>query len=191
MADPPLIRRRPIVLVGIMGAGKSTVGRLLATMLELPFFDSDEEAERAAGRSVAQLFAEGGEAAFRLEERRAMARLTAGPPAVIAAGGGALIDPETRAPILERCIAVWLKADAATLARRLGGCSARPLLQRGDPKRILQRLLAEREVLYAAAPIHLPAADESPDEIGARIARPIVALPSGFEERGPGADCRA
>ena len=175
----------------MMGAGKSTVGRILAEMLDLPFFDSDEEVERAAGKTVAEIFDSGGEAAFRAEERRALDRLVGGPCSVIAAGGGAMLDGSTRALILERCTTVWLKVDPSTLARRLAGCSDRPLLQSGDPEQMLRRLLAERERLYAAAAIHVATGDETPSETAAAIlAQLSAAAPSPAPQADREADCQ-
>lgn len=181
---------RPIVLVGMPGSGKSTVGPLLADRLQLPFFDSDVEVERRAGMTIAQLFDAGGEAAFRAEERRVMIELASGPPAVVAAGGGAILDLRTRALLIERCTVVWLKADMETLARRLGTCPNRPLLRGGDPLQLLRRMLEEREPLYAEAPIHVPSAREPPRETAARVERLLTAAsPSLALGAGREADC--
>ena len=144
---------RPIVLVGMMGVGKSTVGRKLAQLLGLPFADADEEIEQAAQMSVAEIFERFGEAYFRDGERRVIARLLDGGPSVLATGGGAFVQPDTRALILERGIAVWLDSDVATLLERVGRRDTRPLLRDGDPKEIVARLKAEREDAYAEAPI--------------------------------------
>lgn len=144
---------RPVVLVGMMGVGKSTVGRKLAQLLGLPFADADEEIEEAAQMSVAEIFGRFGEAYFRDGERRVMARLLDAGPSVLATGGGAFVQPETRALILERGIAVWLDCDVATLVDRVARRDTRPLLRGGDPKDILERLKAERESAYAQAPI--------------------------------------
>ena len=118
-----------------MGAGKSTVGRRLAKRLGLPFVDADEEIEAAAGLSIAEIFERYGEAHFRDGERRVLARLIDGPPRVIATGGGAFMDAETRALILERCIAIWLDAEVETLAERVGRRGHRPLLKGTGPAR--------------------------------------------------------
>jgi shikimate kinase len=144
---------RPIVLVGMMGVGKSTVGRKLAQLLDVPFADADEEIEEAAQMTVAEIFERFGEAYFRDGERRVIARLLEGGPSVLATGGGAFVQPDTRALILERGIAVWLDCDVATLLDRVSRRDTRPLLRGGDPKEIVARLKAERESAYAQAPI--------------------------------------
>ena len=144
---------RPVVLVGMMGVGKSTVGRKLAQLLDLPFADADDEIEQAAQMSVTEIFDKFGEDYFRDGERRVIARLLDGGPSVLATGGGAFVQPTTRAMILERGIAVWLDSDVATLVERVGRRDTRPLLRDGDPKEIVTRLKAERESAYAEAPI--------------------------------------
>ncbi|HEY0148818.1 MAG TPA: shikimate kinase [Allosphingosinicella sp.] len=146
---------RCIVLVGLMGAGKSTVGRRLARRLSRPFIDSDEEIEKAADRSVSEIFDSFGEASFRDGERRVIARLIGGPPKVIATGGGAFMDERTRSLILERCIAVWLDADIPTLAERVTRRAHRPLLKDKDPAEVLARLAEARRPFYAQAHIHI------------------------------------
>jgi shikimate kinase len=144
---------RPVVLVGMMGVGKSTVGRKLAQLLDFPFANADDEIERAAQMSVSDIFDKYGEGHFRDGERRVIARLLDGGSGVLATGGGAFVQPATRALILERGIAVWLDSDVATLVERVGRKNTRPLLRDGDPKAILARLKAEREPAYAEAPI--------------------------------------
>lgn len=147
---------RPIVLVGMMGVGKSSVGRKLAQALGLQFIDADDAIEEAAQMTIPEIFATYGEAYFRDGERRVIARLLEpgrGKPAVIATGGGAFVNDQTRALILERGIAVWLDCDADTLYERIGRKGNRPLLQQGDPREILARLRIEREPFYAEAPI--------------------------------------
>src|SRR5438309_5411928 len=146
---------RSIVLVGLMGAGKTTVGRRLAKRLGLPFVDSDEEIEKAADRTVPEIFQRFGEASFRDGERQVMRRLIDGPPKVIATGGGAFVDPETRALILERCIAIWLKAEAETLAERVSRRNDRPLLKDKDALATLRGLGAVRDPFYAEAHLHV------------------------------------
>ena len=141
-----------------MGAGKSTVGRRLARRLGLGFVDTDEEIERAATRSIAEMFDRFGEESFRDGERRVIARLVAGEPKVIATGGGAFVDERTRTLILSRCIAIWLDADAETLARRVSRRDHRPLLHGKEPLPVLQELAAARNPLYAQA--HLRVASE-------------------------------
>lgn len=146
---------RPIVLVGLMGAGKSTVGRRLAVMLGRSFVDADEAIEAAAQRSIAEIFADFGEAHFRDGERRVIARLIEEEHGVIATGGGAFVDPETRALILERAIAVWIDCDIDTLVERTARRNTRPLLRNGDPRAILTDLLEKRAPFYAEAQIRV------------------------------------
>ena len=146
---------RPLVLVGMMGVGKSTVGSRLADMLKRRFVDADAEIEQAAQRSIAEIFAEFGEPYFREGERRVIARLMEEHDGVIATGGGAFIDDETRALILDRGIAVWIDCTIDTLVDRTGRKNTRPLLRDGDPREILTRLHREREPFYAQAPIRV------------------------------------
>jgi len=143
------------VLVGLMGVGKSTVGRRLAGRLGLPFADADTEIERAAGLSIAEIFDRYGEAYFRDGERRVIARLIDGKPKVIATGGGAFINDETRELILSRAIAVWLDADLDTLVERVGRRNHRPLLRNRNPREVLSELAERRNPVYAQAPIHI------------------------------------
>ena len=146
---------RPVVLVGMMGVGKSTVGRKLAHLLGVSFFDADDEIEEAAQMSVSEIFERFGEAYFRDGERRVIARLLESAPSVLATGGGAFVQPETRALILERGIAIWLDCDVPTLVARVTRKDTRPLLRGGDPAEIVARLKAERAAAYANAPIHV------------------------------------
>ena len=150
---------RPVVLVGLMGVGKSTVGKRLANALSLPFHDADEAIVEAAQMNIADIFAELGEANFRDGERRVIARLMDSGPSVIATGGGAFCHPETRALVLERGVAVWLDARIDTLVARTGRRDTRPLLRGGDPRQILTRLAAERGPIYGEAPIHVMSDD--------------------------------
>jgi shikimate kinase len=146
---------RPIVLVGLMGAGKSTVGRKLAGILKVGFIDADQAIEEAATMSVAEIFARFGEAYFRDGERRVIARLIEEGHGVIATGGGAFVDPQTRALILEKGIGVWIDCDIDTLVQRTSRRGGRPLLETGDPGEILTKLHQEREPFYAEAPIRV------------------------------------
>lgn len=146
---------RPIVLVGLMGAGKSTIGRRLAKRLGLPFVDSDTEIEEASGASAAELFERYGEHDFRDGERRLVARLIDGTVRVIATGGGAFVDPRTRSLLNDRAITVWLNAPVNVLAERTGRRDTRPLLRRGNRAETLAKLSEEREPLYAEAQIHI------------------------------------
>lgn len=165
-----------VVLVGMMGAGKSSVGRRLAAALGVPFRDADAEIEAAAGCSVSEIFERFGQDAFRDGERRVIARLLAEPPHVLATGGGAFIDPETRARIKAEAVSVWLKADIDLLLRRVSRKSSRPLLRNGDPKTILDRLLREREPIYAEADIVIESGDGPHSAVVARIIAALDAL---------------
>lgn len=153
--------RKTIALVGLMGVGKSSIGRRLGLALGMPFVDADAEVETAAGRSIPEIFAAYGEPAFRDGERRVIARLIQDDGndgrghRVIATGGGAFVNAETRALILERAIAVWLDSDIDTLVERTSRKDNRPLLQQGDPREILSRLRDERAPAYGQAPIHV------------------------------------
>ena len=146
---------RPVVLVGLMGVGKSTVGRRLARRLGLPFVDSDAEIEDAAGFSAAEVFERYGERDFRDGERRLVARLIEGDIRVIATGGGAYVDPRTRKLLNERAITVWLDAPVDILAERTGRRDTRAQLRHGDPKAVLEKLSEERRPSYAQAHIHI------------------------------------
>ena len=146
---------RPVVLVGMMGVGKTSVGRRLAALLELPFTDADDEIVQAAQMSIPEMFERYGENYFRDGERRVIARLVGQRRGVVSTGGGAFVHPETRALILSQGIAVWLDSEIDVLLDRVGRNSNRPLLQTGDPRETLTRLRAERESAYAEAPIHV------------------------------------
>lgn len=157
-ADAQEIARRidrPVALVGMMGVGKTSVGKRLAALLDLPFVDADEAIEEAAQMTIPEIFETHGEAYFRDGERRVIARLVGQGPQVIATGGGAFCNAETRALILEKAIAVWLDSDLDTLVDRTARKDNRPLLKQGDPREILARLKAEREPAYSQAPIHV------------------------------------
>lgn len=143
--------RRTIALVGMMGAGKSSIGRRLATRLKVPFRDADSEIEQAAGCTIAEIFARFGEGAFRDGERKVIDRLLAEPPHVLATGGGAFIDPGTRACMKDRAVSVWIKAPVDVLLARIKRKDDRPLLKTGDPHEVMERLLKEREPIYAEA----------------------------------------
>ncbi len=160
-APPPELRQRTIALVGLMGVGKSSIGRRLARALDLPFFDADEEIERAAGRSVAEIFAERGETEFRDGERRVIARLLAGPPHVLATGGGAFVRPDTRAILKAGAVTVWLKADLPILARRVARKDTRPLLRGRDPLQVLTEQAEARYPAYAEADLTVDCGDGS------------------------------
>lgn len=164
---------RPIVLVGLMGAGKSTVGQRLASLLNASFVDSDAAIEEAAQRTVAEIFEQFGEAHFRDGERRVIQRLIEEGHGVIATGGGAFVQVHTRALVLERAIAVWLDCDVETLVARTARKNTRPLLKSGDPKQILARLHAERSPAYAEAPIRIAAGDAPHQQTALKILEAI------------------
>ncbi|CAK0751732.1 Shikimate kinase [Azospirillaceae bacterium] len=169
MPDRPTALRTPIlpktiVMVGLMGAGKTVVGRRLATVLDLPFNDADTEIETAAGCSIEEIFQRHGEAEFRAGERRVIARLMDGPIQVLATGGGAFMDPSTRALIRRRGVSVWLTADLEDLLVRTARRDNRPLLKQGDPREILERLIRLRYPVYAEADITVSSTEGSPDD---------------------------
>ena len=145
------ISDRTIALVGLMGAGKSTVGRRLADRLNRKFYDSDHEIERAAGLSISDIFTLHGEAEFRRGERRVLERLLGETPHVLATGGGAYLDPDTRALLREKAVTIWLNADLETLWRRVSRRGHRPLLKADNPKSVLSNLLIERTPIYEQA----------------------------------------
>jgi shikimate kinase len=165
--------RRTIVLVGLMGAGKTKIGRRLAARLNLPFFDSDTEIETAAGETIEEIFRNRGEAVFRDGERRVIARLLAQPIHVLATGGGAFMDPETRARIARRGVSVWLRANLDVLLARVARRNNRPLLQERDPRGVLAELIERRHPIYAEADVTIDSG-EGPLEL--TTARVIAAL---------------
>lgn len=155
---------RSVVLVGMMGSGKSSIGKRLANRLGIPFVDADTEIEKAAGMSIPDIFATRGEAVFRDGERRVIARLLAEGPWVLATGGGAFLNAETRARVTDKGVSVWLKAEPEVLMRRVRKRSNRPLLQTADPEATLRAMLAEREPVYATADLTVESRDE-PHEV--------------------------
>jgi len=163
-ALPPHSPERSIVLVGLMGAGKTTVGRRIAQKLGLPFVDADHEIEAAAGETIPEIFERRGEAAFREGERRVIARLLEDGPQVLATGGGAFMDTTTRANIAARGVSIWLRADLDVLMRRVSRRNNRPLLKQGDPRATMERLINERYPVYAEADITIESV-EGPHEI--------------------------
>ena len=144
---------RSIVLVGMMGVGKTTIGRRLAPRLGLPFCDADEEIEKAAGMSVSELFAAHGEPSFRSGEAQVIARLLSDTPIVLATGGGAFMNPATRALVRAKALSVWIQADLDVIVERATRRPTRPLLQNGDPREILNRLMNERRPFYEEADV--------------------------------------
>ncbi len=153
-----------IVLVGMMGSGKTALGRQLAQRLNLPFCDSDSEIEKATGMRIAHIFEEQGEAAFRDIERIKIAKLLGGPPCVLSTGGGAILNPDTRQLIAQKSIVIWLKARLETLLSRVAKDKSRPLLKTADPAARMQQLLENRTPFYAEAPIHIDTDTKSFEE---------------------------
>jgi shikimate kinase / 3-dehydroquinate synthase len=166
---PEALTGRSVVLIGLMGAGKTSIGRRLAARLGLPFRDADAEIELAAGCTIPELFSRYGEGDFRAGERRVIRRLLAGDPLVLAFGGGAFMDPDTRAVVREEAVSVWLRCPLAVLLRRVAGRDNRPLLLDGDRAEILQRLIEIRHPVYAEADVVVDCGDESPDTTTARV----------------------
>ena len=162
-SPPPLSVPRTVALVGLMGAGKSAIGKRLALRLGLPFVDADDEIERAAGCSISEFFERFGEAEFRAGERRVISRLLAGPQHVLSTGGGAYMDDETRALMRKHAITVWLRADLEVLHERVRKRTHRPLLRQGDPKDILARLIDQRYPVYAQADLVVESTAQPPD----------------------------
>jgi shikimate kinase len=148
-------KSKPIALVGMMGVGKTSIGRRLAQRLQIPFVDADQEIVDAAGLSIPEIFERFGEAHFRDGERRVIARLFDGKRKIIATGGGAFVNEETRQLMLERAIVIWLDADIDTLVERTARKGDRPLLANGDARQILTKLAQERNPLYAQAHVHV------------------------------------
>jgi shikimate kinase len=164
MTPPAVPARRTIALVGLMGVGKSSIGRRLALALGLPFKDADTEIEAAAGRSISEIFGQFGEATFRDGERRVIARLLEEPPHVLATGGGAFAQPGTRALIKAKAISVWLKADLEVLARRVARRDHRPLLIGKDPMEVLEAHVRDRYPAFEMADVAVETGD-SPHQV--------------------------
>jgi shikimate kinase len=164
---------RPLVLVGMMGVGKSTIGRKLAQVLGLPFVDADDAIVEAAKMSITEMFDQFGEASFRDGERRVIARLLESGPSIIATGGGAFVQPDTRALILEKGLPVWLDSDIDTLVERVSRNTKRPLLRGGNVRDIVTRMKTDREPSYAQARIRVMS-DAAPH--GATVNRILEAL---------------
>jgi shikimate kinase len=182
-ASSPLSLPRTVALVGLMGAGKSSIGRRLAHRLGLPFVDADDEIERAAGCSIAEFFERYGEVEFRNGERRVISRLLEGPPHVLSTGGGAYIDPQTRALMREKTLTVWLRADLEVLHDRVRRRSNRPLLRDGDPREILARLIDQRHPIYAEADLLVESSaqsvDRTTDQVIEALRRHLSPEPAG------------
>lgn len=165
---------RSIVLVGLMGCGKSAIGRRLAQGIDLPFVDADEEIERAADQSISEIFSRYGETYFRDGERKVIARLLAGDPLVLATGGGAFMMAQTRERIADRGISIWLKADLAVLMRRVMRRDNRPLLRTPDPEGRMRELIAQRYPVYATADITVESRDVAHDVMVADIIEAVL-----------------
>jgi shikimate kinase len=161
--------QQSIVLVGLMGCGKSAIGRRLAAKLALPFVDADEEIEKAAGKSIEDIFTDHGEQYFREGERKVLLRLLRSGPQVLATGGGAFMNEETRGAIAEHGISVWLRAELPLLVRRVGKRGNRPLLKGGDPEAVLQNLMTTRYPVYAQADLTVESRDVPHEVIVAEI----------------------
>ncbi len=161
--------KRSLVLIGLMGAGKTTIGRRLAARLDLPFYDSDNAIEEAAGQSVADIFTSHGEANFRSGERKVIARLLRNGAQVLATGGGAFLDACTREQIRLCGVSIWLRADFDTLMERVRRRSHRPLLQEADPEAVMKKLINERYPVYEGADFTVESADVPHDVVVNRI----------------------
>ncbi|GLQ05627.1 shikimate kinase [Sneathiella chinensis] len=175
-SESPRKGGRTIVLVGLMGAGKSSVGKRLAKTMGLPFRDADHEIETASNLTIQEFFDQHGEAAFRKGERKVISRLLAGPQHILATGGGAFMDPETRKLIRENGRSVWLHADLDILLKRCLKRDTRPLLKTGEPRKILEDLIAVRYPVYSEADITVESGD-GPHEI---VVKKIIDALSDF-----------
>lgn len=171
---------RSIVLIGLMGAGKTTIGRRLAKKLDMPFADADTEIEKAAGKTVPEIFEEHGEQYFRDGERRVIDRLLQETPRVLATGGGAYMSEATRAAIADKAVSVWLKADFELLMKRVRKRSNRPLLQTDDPEAVMHKLINERYPVYAGSDIVVESKDVPHDHI---VAACIETLASHLRQK--------
>ena len=176
MSSQPVVKQeKTIVLVGLMGAGKSSVGRILAAKLALPFIDSDDEVEKAAGCSIEDIFEIYGEPAFRDVEERVIERLLQGPPAILASGGGAFMNPRTRDRIAASAVSIWLRANLSVLERRTQRRAAgRPLLKGSDPGEKLKQLIKDRYPVYEQADIIIESLDETPEKTADRIIQELA-----------------
>lgn len=178
LSAPDSFPSRSLVLVGLMGAGKSVIGKRLAKRLGVPFHDSDAEIEKAAGRSINELFACFGEAAFRAGETRVIARLLDNGRCVLATGGGAFTSGETRSLIAQKALSIWLRADLDLLVSRTTGRTHRPLLNQGNLRETLERLMTERYPIYAQADLVVDTKTETPEATCRRIRAALARMPS-------------
>lgn len=170
--------RRSLVLVGLMGCGKSSIGKRLASRLGLAFVDADEEIERVAQKSISEIFADHGEAFFRDREGKVIARLLGNGPQVLATGGGAFMTPETRAQIREAGISIWLRAELPVLMRRVGKRDTRPLLKSADPETVMRRLMEARYPVYAEADLRVESRDVPHETIVGEIIEALLRHPA-------------
>ena len=183
----PVPFERSVVLVGLMGVGKTCIGRRLSARIGLPFVDADQEVEAAAGCSIEDIFEQHGEAAFRDGEHRVIQRLLSGPPKVLSTGGGAFMDPRTRAAIREHGVSVWLRAELDLLLKRTARRNNRPLLKRGDPRQILHGLMVERYPVYAEADITVDSIDGPPEVTVGKVERGLERFLAPHDGQSPGA----
>lgn len=181
--SPTLPLSRTVALVGLMGAGKTAIGKRLAARLGLPFVDADDEIERAAGCTVSEFFERYGETEFRAGERRVIARLLEEPPRILSTGGGAYMDPDTRALLKAQAITVWLRAELDVLFDRVKKRAHRPLLRAGDPRDILARLMAQRYPIYAEADLVVDSTAQpteiTTDQVIEALQRHLASQPAG------------
>jgi len=181
--SPPLTLPRTVALVGLMGAGKSAIGKRLALRLGLPFVDADDEIERAAGCSISEFFERFGEVEFRNGERRVIQRLLQGPPHVLSTGGGAYMDAETRLLMRRHAVTVWLRAELEVLYDRVRKRTHRPLLRQGEPREILARLMHQRYPVYGEADIIVDStaqpADVTTEQVLDALRRHLALRPAG------------
>jgi shikimate kinase len=184
--DPRSKPDKTLVLVGLMGAGKSCIGKRLAQHFGLSFVDADQEIERAAGCTIADIFERHGEAHFRDGERRVIARLLEQPPHVLSTGGGAFMDARTRGKIRERGISIWLRADLELLLRRTSRRANRPLLNNGDRRATLARLMEARHPVYAEADIVVDSNDAPPEVTVERVIEALERFLAPEREERPG-----
>jgi shikimate kinase len=169
---------RSLVLVGLMGCGKSSVGKRLAGKLGLPFVDADEEIEKVAAKSISEIFADHGEEYFRNGERRVISRLLDNGPQVLATGGGAFINPETRSKIKDRGVSIWLRAELPVLLRRVSKRDTRPLLKTGDPETVMSALMAARYPIYAEADLTVESRELPHDVMVLEVLAALAAYPA-------------
>jgi len=184
----PLRVAKTVVFVGLMGVGKTCIGRRLAHRLDLPFVDADREIEEAAGCTIPEIFERHGEKYFREGERRVILRLLDNPPHVLSTGGGAILDPQTRARIHEHAISIWLRADLDLMMKRVSRRNDRPLLQVADPRARLQELMTERYPLYGEADITVDSVDGPPE---VTLERTMAALAAHARRGADGIDATA